>query len=307
MTSSDESLDLLIAIVEHGSFQRAADASGVPRSTISKRISALEHKLGARLLQRNSHVVSLTPAGRVYFEYGKRAAEAMAEARRLIGEMRSEPVGTVRVTCAVMIGITALIPSLSRFSRLHPRVKIDLSLSDRIEDLVASGFDVAIRMGPMPDSALIGRKIMAARRIICASPDYIAAFGCPKTPEELMAHNCLNLTTLGRDSNEWTFEQNGSRTKVAVRGNFATDSGAGHYAAIAAGLGIGRVTYLNSLTDIAAGRLVPLLTEFEVTELSPIYAVMPSGRHVSPGTRAFFDYLIGLGSREHGCTPAVDG
>jgi DNA-binding transcriptional LysR family regulator len=291
---ADQDLELLIAIVDHAGFQTAADALGLPRSTVSKRLARLEERTKVRLLNRNAHGISLTPAGQVYYDYGKRAMATLNEAHRLVAEMRDEPSGTIRVTCAVMIAMNAIIPRLPLFFRRYPLVRLELHLSDKIEDLVGSGFDVAIRMGGMADSTLISRRILSARRILCASPDYLERHGHPKRPEDLRHHNCLNLLTLGRLRNEWSFRIGERTERIEVSGNFTTDSGAAHYAAVLGGIGIGRITYMRSVADLEQGRLLRLLSDYELDEESAIRIVFPSTRQLAPATRAFIDFAAGL-------------
>jgi len=287
-------LDLLIAIVDHGGFQRAAEALGLPRTTVSKRLARLEERVKVRLLNRNPHGISLTPAGQIYYDYGKRALATLNEAHRVVAEMRDEPSGTIRVTCAVMIALNAIIPRLPLFYRRYPRVRLELHLSDKIEDLIGSGFDLAIRLGGMVDSTLVSRRILSARRILCASPDYIERHGQPTRPEDLRHHNCLNLLTLGRLRNEWTFRVGGQTERIEVSGNFTTDSGAAHYAAVLGGIGIGRITHMRSVRDLEQGRLVRLLTDYEVGGESAIHIVFPTSRQIAPATRAFIDFAAGL-------------
>ena len=290
----DHDLELLIAIVDHAGFQSAAEVLGLPRSTVSKRLARLEERLKVRLLNRNAHGVSLTPAGQIYYDYGKRALTTLHEAHRVVAEMRDEPSGIIRVTCAVMIALNAIIPRLPVFFRRYPRVRLELHLSDKIEDLIGSGFDVAIRMGGMTDSTLVSRRILSARRILCASPRYLERHGQPKRPEDLRHHNCLNLLTLGRLRNEWSFRIGDRKERIEVSGNFATDSGAAHYAAVLGGIGIGRITYMRSISDLEQGRLVRLLPDYEFDEESAIRIVFPSSRQLAPATRAFIDFAAGL-------------
>jgi len=287
----DLDIALFIAVVERDGIQNAARALDLPRSTVSKRLSRLEKRLGVGLLNRNSRTLSLTPVGRIYFEHGKRALSCLSEAENAVQALKNEPSGTLRVSCAVMIGINAIVPRLPEFHRAYPKIRLDLSLSDKFEDLVASGFDMAIRFGTMSDSSLIARKVMSARRIVCASPRYLESYGVPEKPDDLNQHNCLNLSTLGQMTNFWTF-QDGDRVRhLEVRGNFTTDSGAAHYAAILAGVGIGRVTQLRAMPDLEEGRMVRLLEAHDLASPTPIYAVMPGNRNVIPAVRAFMNFV----------------
>jgi DNA-binding transcriptional LysR family regulator len=290
----DHDLELLIAIVDCAGLQSAAEVLGLPRSTVSKRLARLEESVKVRLLNRNAHGVSLTPAGQIYYDYGKRALATLNEAHRVVAEMRDEPSGTIRVTCAVMIALNAIIPRLPMFYRLYPRVRLELHLSDKIEDLISSGYDIAIRLGGMADSTLVSRRILSARRILCASPAYLERHGHPKHPDDLKRHNCLNLLTQGRLRNEWSFKVGDKTERIEVSGNFTTDSGAAHYAAVLGGIGIGRITYMRSVSDLEHGRLVRLLPDFEFDEESAIRIVFPSSRQLAPATRAFINFAAGL-------------
>lgn len=289
----EDDLSLFVAIVEGGSIQAAANQFGLPRATASKRITRMEKRLGIRLLNRHSRAISLTPAGEIYFRHGRQALRSLGQAHRAVSAMAEYPSGTLRITCAEMIGQHVVMRRVNAFLQQFPKVRVELSLSDRIEDIVSAGYDMAIRMGEQPDSSLITRKLFSARRVICASPHYIEAFGLPNTPDELDRHNCVTMLTLGSRVNEWTFQQDGQVRRISVRGSFATNSGASNYLAIVQGIGIGRITNLPGLDDLRTGRLVRVLADYEVPVEAPIYALMPSNRNANPALRMLIDHLGG--------------
>src|SRR6185295_9001405 len=182
---------VFVRVVERGSFTLAADDLALSRAVVSKYLSRLEDRLGARLLHRTTRRLSLTEAGAALFEASRGALERIEEAEAAVAQFQSEPRGRLRVSAPMSFGILHLGPLLADFARAHPKVSMDLRLDDRYVNLVEDGIDVAVRIGALSDSSLVARKLAVTRAIACASPAYLAEHGTPESPEDLATHNCL--------------------------------------------------------------------------------------------------------------------
>lgn len=280
--------DMLVfaRVFESGSLTRAARALGATRSAVSKSIARLEEHLGTRLLQRTTRQLSPTAAGHACYLHCARIAAEIECAERTASELRARPRGPLRVSCALSLGML-LAPSLPRFPARHPEVSLDLELSDSVIDLVREGVDVGVRLGRLADSSLVGRKLASYRRIVCASPSYLARHRAPRTPKELSRHNCI----LRRGHDQWRLGAGRHELAVAVRGNYHADTPELLRQAALAGLGVTMVPSFTIADDLAGGRLVVLLERHEPPP-GFIYAVYPHQRHLSPNVRAFVDFLV---------------
>ncbi|MDF2997227.1 MAG: transcriptional regulator [Xanthobacteraceae bacterium] len=290
MTSLNE-LQIFGTVVEHGGFAAAAKALGVTRSAVCRRIDGLEKRLGVRLLDRTTRRISLTDAGEALYHRGSRILAEVQEAELAVSEYGEEPRGVLRITSPIMIGLHKLVPLLPPFLRRYRHIKVQLDLSDDVIDPALAENDIGIRWGEQRPSSLIITRIAESRQIVCAAPAYLERFGAPRSPHELLSHNCLMMSRLGLASNEWSFLIDGEVVPLKVSGNFVVNGGHGNYEALIAGLGIGRVTDLRVVEDIRAGRLQPILREFEPDDAMGIYATFKSGRLVPPKIRLFIDYF----------------
>ncbi len=274
-----------VAVADANSFSVAAQRQGVTQSTISKQVAALERHLATRLFQRTTRSLTLTDEGSAFYEAALRALAAIDEAEAVLGP-KTEAQGLLRVTMPLTLAESRLIPIIAQFLALHPRIEIDMSLSDHALNLVADNIDVAIRVGHLVDSGLVSRKIGVARRVIVAAPAYLERAGRPQRPVDLMHHNCL-LYSLSSAGARWRFE---SGESIAVMVNFRADSPNALRAAATAGVGIA-VNALWLFEDaIATGALEIILPDFE-PETMPIQAVLPSGRFIAARTRVFVDFV----------------
>jgi len=282
---------LFANVVDHGSFSATARSLGQSPSAVSKQIGHLEDRLGVRLLNRSTRNVSLTDEGRPFYERCARIAAGVSEAESLAVSMGSRPQGTLRIAATVAFGKTRLLPLLPIFLRDHPDLRIVLDLTDRIVDLTESDHDMAIRFTEqVDDPSVIARKLTDNDRILCASPDYIAAHGAPDLPVDLSRHNCLRISAV-EEWNRWHFKEAGQTILHNAAGNFEADSADAVYHATLAGLGISRLSSYLVGADIEAGRLVHLLPDHHEDQTG-VFAVYSSKRNLSPKVRVFVDYLI---------------
>ena len=287
-----------VAVADAGSFSIAARRLGVTQSTVSKQVAALETHLSVRLFQRTTRSLALTDEGSAFYESATRALAAIDEAQAAVGP-KGDVQGLLRVTMPLTLAESRLIAIIADFLEAHPRIQIDMSLSDHALNLVADNIDVAIRVGRLVDSGLVSRKIGLARRVIVASPDYIARAGRPIVPTDLQAHNCLLYSLLATGA-RWGFVGGQS---VSVSGNFKTDSPNALRCAALEGVGIAVNARWLFEREIESGALEVLMPDHQ-PETMPIQAVLPSGRHIAARTRAFVDFVAEALARDPLC--AID-
>jgi DNA-binding transcriptional LysR family regulator len=284
-------IQVFAQVVETGSFAKAADRLGLSTSAASRHVADLEGHLQTRLLNRTTRRVSLTESGRAFYERAVQLLSDLAEAEQEASSAAVVPRGTLRLTTAINFGVRHIAPAIAAFMARHPEVRFDVSLSDRAVDLVEEGFDLAIRIGPPGSDNLVARKLGETRLLPCASPDYLAEHGAPKTPEELERHNCLTYEYVS-PRHVWRFrDRSGAERSVRVAGRLHSNNGDLLAEAAAQGAGIVFEPAFIVGPEVRAGRLVPLLQEF-VPAPVPIYALYPSRKHLSAKVRGFVDFLV---------------
>jgi DNA-binding transcriptional LysR family regulator len=274
-------------VVQTGSFTAAAAALGMPKSSVSRKVSELEERLKARLLQRTTRTLSLTDVGRTYYEYCMRIVAEVEEAERAVSRLQDTPRGPLRVTAPLNFGFIG--PIIAAFLQRYPEVQLELVCTDRVVDLVEERFDVGIRAGVLGDSSLIARSLGQAPRFLVASPGYLKKRGRPRAPEDLAQHDCM-LFGANRERTRLRLEA-GSRSlelDVPVR-LLVNDTDMLHAAAVA-GLGIALVPIFRCSSDLEQRRLERVLPEWNAP-LTPIQAVYPSTRHLSPKVKSFVDHV----------------
>jgi DNA-binding transcriptional LysR family regulator len=281
---------VFVRVVERGSFTLAADDLGLSRAVVSKYLSRLEERLGARLLHRTTRRLSLTEAGATLFEASRGALERIEEAEGAVAQFQSAPRGRLRVSAPMSFGILHLGPAIADFSREFPDVMLDVRLDDRFVNLVEDSVDVAVRIGVLTDSSLVARKLAVTRAVACASPAYLAEHGEPGTPEDLASHDCLIYSYLAT-ANVWRFlARDGREIPVAVSGKVRINNGIVLAEAALAGRGILVSPTFYVAPMLRDGRLKRILAGYRLPELG-IYAVYPQRGHVPPKVRAFVDFL----------------
>ena len=292
-------MEAFVRVAETKSFSEAARRLRNSKSLISRQVAALEAELGVRLFHRTTRSLSLTEEGRGYHAQVTRILNDIAEANLSVSQSQAAPRGRLRVSAPMSFGILHLAPAIRDFLTRYPEVELDLSLNDRFVDVVDEGFDLAIRIGRLPDSSLVARRLARHRMILCASSDYLKQHGALKDPDDLKQHQCLCYSTNSL-APEWLFAtKDGKPWPVAIAGPLHANNGDVLRRAALQGLGI---TYLPSFivgADVQASTLVSLLPEFVPTDTA-IHAVYPHTRHLSPKVRAFIDFLAErYGPRPH--------
>lgn len=277
-------------VVESGSFTEAARRLGISTALASKYVRQLESRLGAQLLNRTTRSVSPTEVGRAYWERCTRIISEFEELEDSVADQHGQPRGHLRVAGSRAFGEDMLVPTIGSFLEHHPEISLDLTLDERMIDIVAEGFDVAIRVGDLADSSLIARRIADYPYYICASPDYLETNGTPKTPQDLLAHNCIINTGIS-PANQWQFAINGQKTQVTVPPNVRVNTAQSTATLVKAGRGVGLCLYSTVKDELASGALVRVLRNFEAYDRS-VYAVYPHSQHLSGKVRAFVDHLL---------------
>ncbi len=282
---------VFVQVVDCGSFTAAAERLRLSKSVISKYVTRLEERLGARLLNRTTRRLSLTEVGRVFYERSRLGLQELEEAEAEVSRLQSAPRGTLRINCPMSFGILHIAPALPDFLARHPDLSVDMSLDDRRVDLVQEGFDLAIRIGELPDSSLIARRLAPCRHVVCAAPGYFRRQGIPRTPEALRDHNAITFK-YQESPNEWHFRSpQGSVIRVPVSGTIQMNNSLGLREALLREAGVTLTPTFVVGDDIKSGRLQAVLREYAALEVS-IYAVYPQRRHLSPKVRAFLDFML---------------
>lgn len=277
------------AVVEARSFSSAAVRLALSKSAVSKQVSRLEDRLGARLLNRTTRRLSLTEVGETFYRHCVRVLEEAEAAEQAVTHLHEEPRGRIKINAPMSFGILHLADAIPDFLARHPQVTVDIDLSDRFVDLIEEGYDLAIRIANLNDSSLIARRLAPVRRIVAGSPAYFAEHGVPERPADLKDHNCLRYTYVA-DGREWRFRGSDGEEAIEVSGSMRANNSDVLRGAALAGVGLMMAPTFIVGDEVRAGRLRPVLTEFEIADLG-IYAVYPHKRHLSPKVRAFVDFL----------------
>jgi DNA-binding transcriptional LysR family regulator len=285
-----EAMRTLVAAIDGGSLSAASRSLNVPLPTVSRRVSDLETMLGSQLVVRTSRKLLLTESGTAYVASARRVLEELAEAERAAsGEYRA-PRGELLVTAPILFGTLNVAPIVHDFLGAYPDVTVRLVLSDGVIDLVESHVDVAVRIGRLPDSALVARRAGEIRWVVCASPEYLARRGEPADPAQLSEHDCIAFEGLQR-YREWPFfDASGNQQQITINPRFSVNTAEGVTGGAAAGLGIARVLSYQAANGVRDGKLVPILTSFAPPSM-PVHLVHGAHQQQPLKLRAFLDFV----------------
>lgn len=285
-----QALQAFVAVVDAGSFVAGAEALGVSKAAISRYVGDLESHLGVRLMNRTTRRLSLTVEGEVFLARARELLAGFEEAEAEITSHAGEAVGQLKVNVPVSFGLLHLAPLWAAFMAQHPKVTLDVTLSDRVVDLVDEGYDLAVRIARLPASSLISRQLTSTRMVLCASPDYLHRHGTPSHPSELATHAVMayNLLSLGEN---WAFDGPQGPVTVKISPRLRTNSG-DTCRSVALGHGgiVLQPTFLVG-AELLSGALVEVLPQFRSIELA-VYAVYPTRKHLTPKVRMLIDFLV---------------
>jgi len=284
-------LQVLVQTARGGTLTAAARALGITPAAASATLKRLEAQLGTRLFERSTRAMRLTPQGQILLDYAARAFELLDEGQSQVQADRATLVGRVRVAAPSDLTRNVLLPLFDEFMQAHPGLQLQLSVADRVLDVMRDEVDVAIRYGALADSRLVARTLAEAHPVCSAAPSYLRRHGTPRTPQELAQHNCITFDRGGRRHRVWRFCRDGQWTEVRVDGDRSVDDASLAREWAIAGRGIILKSEIDQRRDLASGALVPLLTDWR-TEPYPLHALLPSGRFVPNRVRALVDFLV---------------
>lgn len=284
-----ESMSLLVAVIDAGSFSSAARKLGVPLPTISRKVADLEAHLKARLLHRTTRKLSLTDAGVAYVDACRRILEQVGEAERAAAGEHASPRGELVITAPVNFGRLHVVPVVAEFLAEYPEININLVLTDRVVHLMDEHADVAVRIGELPDSTLVATRVGTVRRVVCGSPAYLKAHGAPAAPRDLAAHQCVTFEVMA-SMRAWVFGTGRREIAVPVQSRLTVNTAEAAIAAATLGVGLIRVLSYQVNDAVRSGRLVIVLEAFESSPLR--VSLVHKGKAPLPlKLRAFLDFV----------------
>ena len=283
-------MSVFVAVAEAESFAAAGRRLGMSPPAVTRAVSALEKRLGVRLLTRSTRLVRITEAGERYLDDCRRIIADADEADESVAGLNAAPRGHLSVTAPVLFGRLYVMPGIVEYLRRYPDVTARALFLDRVVNLVDEGLEVAVRIGDLPDSSLKAVRVGQVRRIVCAAPRYLAARGTPNHPEQLTHHTIISASGV-TPSAEWRFQDAGRPLQVRLQPRLVVTTNDGAIAATAAGLGITRLLSYQLARQLAAGDLETILSDFELPPL-PVHVVHREGRQSSAKVRAFVDLLV---------------
>jgi DNA-binding transcriptional LysR family regulator len=290
-------LEFFVQLVHQGSLAALARELGVTPPAITARLAQLEKRLGVRLLNRTTRRISVTHEGEMYLATGGRLLAELQELEQAISSSKAVPKGLLRVNATFGFGRRHIAPAVVEFARRYPEVEVQLELTDRSVNLADQAYDIGIWFGTIPDSRMVARRIVCNRRLLCASPEYLARHGMPATPRDLQTHRCIVLRENDAAFGTWHLTRGSKQETVKVRGTMSTNDGETGVVWALAGFGILMRSEWDIHADIAAGRLVPVLKEWSLPS-GDIFAVYPERANLSAKVSAFIDFLVEWFKRE---------
>jgi len=285
-----ENMNAFVRVVEAGGISAAADRMDVAKSVVSRRLKELEEHLGVELFHRTTRQMNLTDSGRAFYQQSVRILADILEAEHATSQFHGALKGNLKVAVPLSFGLMHLGPAITAFLQTHPDIEFDLDFNDRQVDLLAEGFDLAIRIASLPDSSLIARRLAPIQAVMCASPAYLQHMGTPQAPEELIQHRCLVYNLISNSDNWNVYDATGQLLKTRIIPYLKASNGEFLRDAAVDGLGIVLLPAFIVYREIERGALVPVLTGYHYTQLAA-YAIYPQTRHLSQRVRAFVDFL----------------
>jgi len=281
---------VFVGVVNAGSFTAAARALGHSTSYVSKEVTRLEKRLGSRLLNRTTRTISLTDAGRAYYERCSQIVIDAENAERSINQLQDRPRGLLRINAPASFGSKYLLDIFPQFMHAYPEVKLEVEFNDRLIDVVAEGYDVVIRVGEIKDTNLVARKFTSSRAVFVASPSYLRRKGRPKTVEELTKHDCIAYSLLPAPR-QWDLYKDGVRSSITVDPRAMCNSAEIEVAMVKQGVGITRLPLFVCEQEVASGDLQIILDSYDQMQLD-VFLVYPHRQYLTAKVRAFVDFVV---------------
>jgi len=284
-------LAFFATVMRCGSLAAAAQEMGVTAPSVSKRLAAVEERLGVRLLQRTTRRMSLTPEGERYWVDGAAVLAELESLERSIAGSKATPQGLLRVSATLGFGRKYIAPAIARFAQAQPAVEVQLHLTDKPVNLVEQGFDLGIRFGELPDARITARLLAFNERLLCAAPGYLKREGTPLNPRELVTHRCIFIRESDETFGTWNLHNGARHESVKVRGSLSTNDGESALGWAIEGHGILMRSQWDAAAALKAGQLVPVIPDWKLPPAN-IYVVFPTRDHLSAKSRALIDFLL---------------
>lgn len=296
-----KSMVVFAQVVEQGNFSSAAKKLGLSRAVVSYHIKKLEQQFAVQLVNRSTRTMALTEAGKTYYQRCKIVTEQATFAQQQLENIKNEPVGLIKITCPVNLGVELIVPALNQFKHQYPKISLELSLSDDVVNIIEQGFDLAIRGAPLPDSSLKATQLARLSTCICAAPDYFQRCGRPSSPQELEQHKwvlyqrnqralTMNLIPSSTNAKSKAQKKASSQYQVKLTGEISTNNAAARTAFVIGGHGLGRIPFYDAWPKIQQGQLEQIFADYEVDDI-PVYGVFPPSRVQSKKVRLLLDFL----------------
>lgn len=286
-----ENMNAFVRVVESGGISAAADRMNIAKSVISRRLKELEQHLGVELFHRTTRQMNLTDSGRAFYQQTARILADIIEAEHATSQFHGALKGNLKVALPLSFGLMHLGPAINEFLQTHPDIEFDLDFNDRHVDLLAEGFDLAIRIASLPDSSLIARRLAPIQTILCASPAYLESTGTPQSPVELIDHRCMVYNLISNLEYWNLFDAANQLIKTRITPYLKASNGEFLRDAAIDGQGIVLLPTFIVYREIERGTLAPILTNYHAPPLAA-YAIYPQTRHLSQRVRAFVDFLV---------------
>ena len=282
-----KSMVVFSQVVRYGSLSSAAKHLGISRAVVSYHIKRLEKLLDVKLLNRSTRSMSLTDEGKQYYQSCRRIADEAEEANRHIENMKQEPEGTIKITCSVNLGTRVVVPLLSQFMCIYSRIKVDLTLTDEVVNIIHEGVDIAIRGGPLEDSELKAVRLATMKTYICAAPSYLNKHGVPRAPEDLSEYSWVYYNQLPKHV---LLSKKGRQYNVSMSGVITTNNAVARTSFVESGVGLGRIPEYDAAPGIDSGKLEIVLADYELPSID-FYCVFSAGATSSKKVSLLVDYL----------------
>jgi len=282
-----KSMVVFAQVIEQGSLSAAAKQLGLSRAVVSYHLKKLETQLEVKLLNRSTRAINLTEAGQAYYERCRVIAEQASAANQQIENFKNEPIGLLKITCPVNVGLQTVVPALNEFRKIYPKIALDVMLTDEVVNIMKEGIDLAIRGAPLPDSGLQASRLATLNTCLCAAPEYLLKYGRPKEPADLSAHQWViyKLT-----SGVITLTKGSRSFSVTTKGSISTNNAAARTAFVEAGHGLARIPTYDAWPKIEAGTLETVLDEYSFSDIN-VYGVFPPGTANSKKLRLLLNFL----------------